>query len=142
MNIVVQEEPYGCGIASVANIVGVSYADAKSKAVSMGISAEDDLLYSDTNYVRTLLKYYGFDTSLDETPFDSWDSLPDKSLLAINYREENGIPFWHWVVFSRANGNPVVMDSFMSIDVNERYDFKDIKPKWFIEVSRSHQRNN
>lgn len=42
----------GCGIASVANILGKTYAQMKAIANAMGIEATDDSLWSDTRYVR------------------------------------------------------------------------------------------
>jgi len=41
MKPVVQLEPTGCGIASVAALAGVSYTAAKRVANRMGISATD-----------------------------------------------------------------------------------------------------
>ncbi|PAU89121.1 hypothetical protein CK507_05485 [Pseudomonas sp. WN033] len=52
---VVQEEVTGCGIASVANILGKTYAEMKAIANAMGIHASDTSLWSDTQYVRRLL---------------------------------------------------------------------------------------
>ena len=61
--VIIQEETTGCGIASVANIVGCTYAEVKSKANSMGIFADDKSLYSDTAYIRNLLNKYGVNAS-------------------------------------------------------------------------------
>jgi hypothetical protein len=105
---VIQEEEAGCGIASVANIVGQSYNDVKVRANSLGIYAQDDSLYSYTSYVRKLLSEYGVTVSAEETPFKSWIQVPDFALLSTKYHEENGSPFWHWVVFKRINGSPMV----------------------------------
>src|SRR5690554_7603402 len=52
---VVQEETTGCGIASVANILGHSYPEMKAIANAMGIYASDKSLWSDTQYVRRML---------------------------------------------------------------------------------------
>ncbi|EXJ12877.1 hypothetical protein D791_00219 [Nitrincola nitratireducens] len=49
---VIQEEVSGCGIASAANILGKTYQEMKVIANAMGIYAEDELLWSDTRYVR------------------------------------------------------------------------------------------
>ena len=57
--VIIQEETTGCGIASVANIIERSYAEVKAKANSMGIYANDESLYSDTTYVRSLLNEHG-----------------------------------------------------------------------------------
>ena len=133
--VIIQEEATGCGIASVANIIGRSYAEVKAKANLMGIYAEDVTLYSDTGYVRRLLHEYGVKASSTETSFDSWEGLPDKALLAIKYHKEDDLYFWHWVVFKRSNGKSVVLDSAAYLEQNERTDFEVMEPQWFIEIS-------
>lgn len=132
---IIQEDITGCGIASVANIIGLPYATVKAKASSIGISVDDDTLFSDTEYVRNLLKEYNFQTTSGETPFESWKSLPDIALLSIKHYTENNRHYWHWVVFKREQGSPVVLDSAAYLDENERTDFHAMKPEWFIEVS-------
>ena len=132
---VVQEETTGCGIAAVANILGKTYSEMKAIANGLGIYADDTALWSDTQYVRTLLNHAGVTTSDDEIPFTLWDSLPDTALLAIKHHQENGKNFWHWVVFKRIDGKAMVLDSAAYLDSNIRTDFFEMEPKWFIEVT-------
>jgi ABC-type bacteriocin/lantibiotic exporter with double-glycine peptidase domain len=134
MNVVVQEETTGCGIASVANILGKTYAEMKAIANAMGIYAEDTSLWSDTHYVRRLLSHAGVKTSADELPFESWETLPNTALLSIKHHQENGKDFWHWVVFKRVQGEAAVLDSASYLPSNIRKDFADMQPKWFIAV--------
>jgi 2-polyprenyl-3-methyl-5-hydroxy-6-metoxy-1,4-benzoquinol methylase len=131
---VVQEETTGCGIASVANILGKTYSDTKKIANGMGICASDKALWSDTQYVRRMLKALDVDTSDDEIPFSSWDALPDLALLSIKHHQENGKNFWHWVVFKRVDGQSFVFDSASYLSSNLRTDFDNMQPKWYIEV--------
>jgi hypothetical protein len=135
MKPVIQLEPTGCGIASVAAIAGVSYSRAKSVANSFGIFADDRNLWSQTAYVRKLLRHFGLRTNSTEIPFHSWEALPDLALLSIKWHLENGRPFWHWVVFVRENGRPYVLDSKKGLRQQTRTDFGRIKPKWFIRVA-------
>ena len=134
MEPVIQEEPTGCGIAASAALAGVSYAEAKQKANALGIYAADTALWSETEHVRTLVSEFGFSVSPKEIPFKTWESLPDKALLAIKWRTEQGKPFWHWVVFKRIDGQPFVLDSAAYLSSNIRQDFQAMQPKWFIEV--------
>ncbi|RHW20342.1 hypothetical protein [Pseudomonas jilinensis] len=134
---VVQEEVTGCGIASVANILGKTYAEMKAIANAMGIHAADTSLWSDTQYVRRLLSSAGVETSRDEIPFDSWEALPDLALLSIKHHQEDGKNFWHWVVFKRIDGHPLVLDSASYLPSNVRQDFEAMQPKWFIEISNA-----
>ncbi|WP_434985322.1 hypothetical protein [Vreelandella zhaodongensis] len=134
MNPVIQEEISGCGIAACAVLAGITYAQAKETANAVGIYAEDTALWSDTEYVRKLLRALGIMAAPTEMPFDTWATLPDKALLAIKWRTEQGRPFWHWVVFVRTKQDAVVLDSKKALKSNIRRDFGRIKPKWFIHV--------
>ena len=134
MKAVIQEEETCCGIAEVATIAHQSYASAKSKANTLGIFSEDEKLFSETGHVRKLLGEYGIKTSDKETLFDTWEKLPDLTLLAIKYHEEKGLPFWHWVVFFRQGGEPAVLDSAAYLANNMRTDFDEMAPEWFIEI--------
>ncbi|WP_083003225.1 hypothetical protein [Halomonas sp. GT] len=134
MNPVIQEEISGCGIAACAVLAGITYAQAKETANALGIYAEDTALWSDTKYVRKLLRALGIMAAPTEMPFDTWVTLPDKALLAIKWRTEQGRPFWHWVVFVRTKQDAVVLDSKKALKSNIRRDFGRIKPKWFIHV--------
>lgn len=131
---VIQEEPNGCGIAAVANILGKTYAQIKAIANAAGIYAQDQALWTDTQYVRTLLRNAGVATSVGEVPFQSWDQLPDLALLPIKHHQRDAKSFWHWVVFKRTDGLPLVLDSASYLTSNARTDFAAMQPQWFIEV--------
>src|SRR5690554_5357184 len=134
---VVQEETTGCGIASVANILGHSYPEMKAIANAMAIYASDKSLWSDTQYMRRMLLNAGFATSRDEVPFDSWESLSALALFSIKCHHEEGLDFWHWVVFKRLGREPFVLDSASYLPSNIRQDFDVMQPKWFIEVENA-----
>jgi len=103
-------------------------------ANDMGIYVDDKLLWSETRYVRELLSSSGFETSDNEIVFESWDKLPDRALLSIKHHKEDGINFWHWVVFKRIEGQSFVLDSASYLPSNIRVDFDVMQPKWYIEV--------
>ncbi len=134
MKLIIQEEPSGCGIASVAMLAGVPYQQAKEKANSLGIFAEDEKLWSQTDYVRRLLREHSIPAALEEVPFTSWNALPDLALISLKWRIENDQPFWHWSVFYRAQSEPVVHDPAAYLENNLRTDFDNMTPKWFIEI--------
>jgi hypothetical protein len=134
VNPVIQQEKTGCGIASAANILGKSYAEMKLIANDMGIFSTDQSLWSDTQFVRDLLAQSGVETSDIEVPFQSWSDLPDLALLSIKHHVDNGKNFWHWVVFKRINGSPMVLDSAAYLEENKRLDFDEMEPEWYIEV--------
>jgi len=134
MKPVVQLESTGCGIASVAAIVGLSYARAKAIASSLGISAQDERLWSETAHVRKVLEHLGVKLGRSERYFRSWESLPDLALLSIKWHLEKGRPFWHWVVFVRDDRGARVLDPKKSLRRHVRTDFGRMKPKWFIPI--------
>jgi len=134
---VVQRERTGCGIASVAILAGVSYAQAKQAANRLGIFAEDPRLWSETQPVRDLMKHFRVHAANGETPFVSWAALPEVALLAIKWHREQGRAFWHWVVFWRSPGGPVVLDSQQALRRHVRTDFGRMKPKWWIKIERA-----
>ena len=134
MKPVVQLESTGCGIASVAVIVGLSYPKARAIANSVGIFAQDEKLWSETSHVRQLLDHFGVRTGSREVRFRSWTALPDLALLSIKWHLEKGRPYWHWVVFVRENGKSYVLDSKKGLRSNLRTDFGRMKPKWHIPI--------
>ena len=125
----------GCGIASVANILGKNYSEMKAIANEMGIFAEDKSLWSDTQYVRNMLAKFEVSTSSVEIPFEAWEKLPGIALLSIKHHYEEGKAFWHWVLFKRVNGQAYVLDSASYLQSNIRQDFESMQPKWFIAIS-------
>ena len=69
-------------------LAGKSYEEVKQRANQLGIFADDKKLWSETDYVRRLLNEYEIKASNKETPFTTWDTLPNLALLAIKFRLE------------------------------------------------------
>ncbi len=134
MKPVIQLEKTGCGLASCAALAGISYARARQVANSIGIYADDPSLWSDTAHVRQLLEKLGISAGPNEIPFSSWQTLPDRALLAIKWHLEKSRPFWHWVVFLRQDGSSHVLDSKPSLKHHIRTDFGRMHPKWYIHI--------
>jgi len=134
MDITIQRDPTGCGIACVAMLAGVSYAAVKSVAESLGIRIDDPALWSGTAHVRSLLRHYGVRAALAETPFAGWEKLPDTALLATRWHLHKDVPHWHWSVFIRNAGRPEVLDPKAALQRHRRSDFGRIRPQWFIAI--------
>jgi hypothetical protein len=134
MNAVVQEEPTGCAIASVAALAGITYPEAKKAAKQLGIFAADPALWSTTGHVRKLLAHFDLRAGPKEERFISWKQLPNQALLAIKWHVEKTGPAWHWVVFVREGSRAYVLDSKKALHTNQRTDFGRMQPKWFIEI--------
>ena len=137
MKAVVQEQRTGCGIAAVAAIAGVNYGKARAVAASVGISAHDPRLWSETEPVRRLAAAFRIEISRKIQPFRSWHHLPDCALLATKWHLNERRPFWHWAVFVREQDQPYVLDSNPRLKTSTRSDLGRIKPRWFLAVSRS-----
>ena len=131
---VIQQEATGCGLASVAMLAGESYLEVQAKANRLGIFSDDKKLWSDTDYVRRLLNVYKIKASGKEADFTTWDELPNLALLAIKHHIEDGRPFWHWTVFQRTGMVQTVHDPAAYLETNERDDFPNMQPAWFIEI--------
>jgi ABC-type bacteriocin/lantibiotic exporter with double-glycine peptidase domain len=131
---VIQQEETGCGVASVAMLAGESYQAVRIQANRLGIFADDKKLWSETDYVRRLLKNYNIDATDSENAFTTWEALPDLALLAIKYHIEDGRPFWHWTVVQRVEAKLTVHDPAAYLETNERDDFTSMQPVWFIKI--------
>lgn len=140
MKPVVQLEPTGCGIASVAALAGVSYHAVQRSARRLGIVAADRRLWSDSTYVRCLLDEYRLKGAPGHQRFSSWSALPARALLAIKWHRQQGRPYWHWVVFVRERGRVYVLDSAAALKRHVRTDFGRMKPKWFLAVTEASRR--
>ncbi len=136
MKPVVQQERTGCGIASVATVAGVSYRQTQRVANRLGIFADDQRLWSETGYVRRLLRQYRIHAAVTEARFVSWRTLPDLALLAIKWHKMRGRAFWHWVVFWRGPKGAVVLDPKRELCTNRRTDFGRMRPRWFMAITR------
>ena len=131
---VIQQEETGCGLASVAMLAGESYQAVRIIANRLGIFADDKKLWSDTDYVRRLLEDYKIEAAETESEFTGWETLPDLALLAIKHHVEDGRPFWHWTVVQRVGIILTVHDPAVDLETNERDDFPNMQPAWFIEI--------
>lgn len=135
MKPVVQLDRTGCGIASAAAIAGISYGRAKAAAAALGISVDDERLWSDTVCVRRLLERFGCRVASARKPFQSWAALPVCALLAIKWHRHGTRAYWHWVVFVRERGQRYVLDSKRALKTHVRRDFGRMKPEWFLTVT-------
>lgn len=68
VQLVIQEEETGCGLACVVMLAGKQYAQVKELATSLDIVAEDPRLWSKIAYIRQLLAAYGLGTVPEENP--------------------------------------------------------------------------
>lgn len=115
-------------------LADLSYFEVAAIAGEMGIYAGDKALYHSTEPMRRLLARLGVGAEAGEVPFNGWVELPGLALLASKRHYEAEGACWHWAVFSRKEGEPVVLDPDAGLVVNRRYDFTAIEPRWFIRI--------
>jgi|GEM_PF-325095 len=137
VNPVIQEERTGCGIASVATGVGVRYRQVQRVAHRLGMFSEEPRLWSQTNYVRRLLRQFSIRAARVEVRFLPWQTLPRLALLAIKRHTVRGCESWHWVVFWRGAKGAVELDPNPSLQSHRRRDFGRMHPRWFIPLTKT-----
>jgi len=133
MKPVVQQDRTGCAIAGVAALAGQSYRRVKQAAASLGIHVTDTALWHDTAHVRRLLEHFGLRAPA-QRPFERWEKLPDRALLAIKWHVDKTGPSWHWVVFVRDESGSYMLDPKKTLRTHRRTDFGRMKPKWFLLI--------
>lgn len=99
---------------------------------AIGIIAGDKTLYNSTEPMRRLLAQLDILVTSGKTNFTDYAALPDQALLATQWHLEDGVPHWHWVVFTRDEGGASVLDPAAYLEQNRRTDFTNIIPRWFV----------
>ena len=139
MDRVVQEDITGCGLAGVAMLACLEYAQVKAVALEvLGLELCDDL-YTSASQLSKLGKKFDLDIGGRRRVFKDFQSLPELAILAINYFEQHDT--WHWVVFCRTESESFVLDPKKSVKSERRLDFSRLakNTKWFMSVKRIQQ---
>lgn len=124
MRRVIQEDTTGCGLACIAMLSGRKYKEVRKAALSELQFDEGGEFYTGTSDLVYLGQ--GFDLKIGKRrrKFKGFDLLPNKAILAINYKEKSDS--WHWVVFHRNNKEQYVLDPKKSIKTAKRTDLTRI----------------
>ena len=122
-----------CGLACVAMIAGCSLSKVRKLALEMGYG-KDGTFYTDASDLRKLASCVGVTFARRKRRFRSWDEIPHRSVVAINYKEDSNE--WHWVVFVRQDNHCSVLDPNQSLKSGKRTDFGRMKKnaKWYLSV--------
>lgn len=133
MKRIIQEDSTGCGLACIAMLANKTYKTVRKVAERLEIKNQDKF-YTGTKDLRELSQYFGIDIGFKRVKFNSYKSLPNIAILAINYREKS--ENWHWVVYYRTDNDEYVLDPKKTIKTDRRKDFSRITPKWYIKVNK------
>lgn len=130
--IVLQRESDDCGIACIAMLARIPYEKIRPIAEEFGYGRKGRYGL-DTSQVKKLGEAAGLLMGYRCIPFVRLESIPDISLLAINYSEESGR--WHWVVFKREMGEAYILDPKDNLKKSRRTDFGKMTIGWWLRVS-------
>jgi hypothetical protein len=140
-----QQDATGCGLACVAMLGGIGYAQARGLARRLGIGPRERVLgrggqartvrnayFSDAGQLRRMLGLLGLQAG-PERRLARWDGLDRGGIAGIRYnRRENS---WHWVVFLHGDDGGWVLDPNPRVRSERRTDFGRMKPHCFIPVA-------
>jgi len=131
MERIVQGDATGCGLACVAMVVGVTYAEVRQVAV--GLMGFDPLgpFYTEHYEVRWMLAEYGFILSR-YTPFKEYAPISPLSLLEI---ERNG-EYNHWGLLVKHGLDLYVLDPAQHIKTARRRDWSRIRVVSYMNIRR------
>jgi len=115
-------------------ISGNKYIDVKKKLLSFSGFTEDGDFYTNASELRALSSEFNVTLGKRMSKFTSWSNIPDKAIVAINYREGEDGASWHWVVFCRNKNNEFFIDPKKAIKTHKRTDFGRVKVKWYLPI--------
>lgn len=127
--LISQELPTECGIACIAMLGNISLAKARSEVTSPNTSNSR----TTQKELRAALKKYGKTLSRKITCTDKemLKSIQALMLVAVNFKEKDGVPYWHWLVYDNTENQGRILDPNQS---EERTSWGNTKPAWFHYV--------
>ncbi|MFK3648025.1 hypothetical protein ACI2IY_06245 [Lysobacter enzymogenes] len=138
-----QHDRTGCGLACVAMLAGIGYAQARTLARALAIgprpyryraggglrTARAGWL-TDAQQLRRMLTVLRIRSGA-ERAVGGWSECDGDGLVAINAREDGT---WHWVVYLHDADSPRVLDPNPRVRRGERRDFGRMRPARFVPV--------
>jgi len=121
---IIQQDTTGCGLACIAMLAKTSYKKVKALAIKNLDFDNDGEFYTNTKDLVFLGKNYSIEIGSRRRKFKGYGHLPDKAILAINYKESSDT--WHWVIYHRTRNEEYVLDPKKSIKTNKRTDLTRI----------------
>lgn len=141
-----QHDRSGCGLACVAMLAGIGYAQARTLARALhigprpyryragaGVRTARAGWLTDARQLRRMLAVLRIATRA-EREVDDWSQCDGDGLVAINPRDDGT---WHWVVYLHGEGSPHVLDPNPRVRRERRRDFGRMRPARFVPLQRS-----
>ena len=104
MRRVIQEDTTGCGLACIAMLSGRKYKDVRQVALNEFEFDDGGAFYTGTRDLVNLGQCFSLKIGNRRRKFKSFDLLPNKAILAINYKK-NQIPGIGWFFIGRTKNN-------------------------------------
>lgn len=140
-----QQDRSGCGLACVAMLAGIGYAQARTLALALGVGSRAyryragagshpvrEGYLTDARQLRRMLKLLGLRTEA-EREVSGWRECDGTGIVGINHDAVNDT--WHWVVHLRDATGAYVLDPNARVRSERRSDFGRMRPVRFIPVS-------
>ena len=115
---VIQEDSTGCGIACIAMVAGISYAEAKQITLNNEILKKSvKNFYTTTKDLVNVLNSIGIESSKGRK-VRYWSSINTISIVGINFLETTDT--WHWVLFIPNEDTGYVLDPSKRVKTEKR----------------------
>ena len=130
---VIQEDSTGCGIACIAMVAGISYAEAKQITLNNEILKKSvKNFYTTTKDLVNVLNSIGIESSKGRK-VRYWSSINTISIVGINFLETTDT--WHWVLFIPNKDTGYVLDPSKRVKTEKRTDFSRMRLRSYIPIS-------
>lgn len=130
---VIQEDSTGCGIACIAMVAGISYAEAKQITLNNEILKKSvKNFYTTTKDLVNILNSIGIESSKGRK-VRYWSSINTISIVGINFLETTDT--WHWVLFIPNEDTGYVLDPSKRVKTEKRTDFSRMRLRSYIPIS-------
>lgn len=130
---VIQEDSTGCGIACIAMVAGISYAEAKQITLNNEILKKSvKNFYTTTKDLVNVLNSIGIESSKGRK-VRYWSSINTISIVGINFLETTDT--WHWVLFIPDEDTGYVLDPSKRVKTEKRTDFSRMRLRSYIPIS-------
>lgn len=130
---VIQVDSTGCGIACIAMVAGISYAEAKQITLNNEILKKSvKNFYTTTKDLVNVLNSIGIESSKGRK-VRYWSSINTISIVGINFLETTDT--WHWVLFIPNEDTGYVLDPSKRVKTEKRTDFSRMRLRSYIPIS-------
>lgn len=134
MERIVQEDATGCGLACVAMVAGVAYAEVRGLVIESFGFDQRGPFYTDVPDLRAMLGAYGYVLSR-RVKFKSYDRTGPLCILGLE-RGGSGEED-HWALLVRHGLDIYVLDPARHVKTPRRRDWNRLRVVSYMNISRA-----